>query len=84
MDFKSRAFFFLEKRAPGDFGAPGCQPNTLIDLANTALGSRRTVETIWMIPKGYRSPRGVTGPMNFKKIRIFFFRNFVLQGFWGD
>ena len=63
----------MEKRAPGDFGAPGCQPNTLIDLANTALGSRRTVETIWMIPKGYRSPRGVTGPMNFKKIRIFFF-----------
>ena len=73
----------MQKRAPGDFGAPGCQPNTLIDLANTALDSRRTVETIWMISKGYRANSGVTGSMNLKKNQEIFFRKFVLQGFWG-
>ena len=73
----------MEKRAPGDFGAPGCHPSTLIDLANTALVSRRTVKTIWMISKGYRANSGVTGPMNFKTIRTLFFKKFVLQGFWG-
>ena len=73
----------MEKRAPGDFGAPGCHPSTLIDLANTALVSRRTVKTIWMISKGYRANSGVTGSMNLKKIRTFFFRKFVLQVFWG-
>ena len=74
----------MEKRAPGDFGAPGCHPSTLIDLANTALVSRRTVKTIWMISKGYRANSGVTGPMNLKKNQdIFFFRKFVLQVFWG-
>ena len=52
MNFKSRTFFFLEKRAPGNFGAPGCHPSTLIDLANTALDSRCTVKTIWMTSKG--------------------------------
>ena len=33
-----------------------------------------------MICEGYRTHRGVTGPMNFKKPG-FFFRNFVLPGF---
>ena len=76
MNFKSRTFFFfLETRAPGDFGAPGCHPSTLIDLANTALDSRSTVETICIISGGYRANSGVTGSMNFKKIRTFFFGN---------
>ena len=48
MNFKSRTFF-LESRAHGDFGEPGCHPSTLIDLANTALESKSTVETICMI-----------------------------------
>ena len=69
----------MEKRAPGDFGVPGCHPSALIDLANTALVSRRTVKTIWMISKGYRANSGVTGPMNFKTIRTLFLKKFVLQ-----
>ena len=63
----------MEKRASGDFGDPGCHPSTLIDLANTALNSKSTVETICMISEGYRANCGVTGPMSFKKIRTFFF-----------
>ena len=83
MKFKSRTFFFLETRAPGDFGAPGCHPSTLIDLANTALDSRSTVETICIISGGYRANSGVTGSMNFKKIRTFFFGNSCSREF-GD
>ena len=73
MNFKSRTFFFLENRAPGDFGAPGCHPSTLIDLANTALASKRSVKTICMISEGYRTHRAVSGPMNFKKVKTFSF-----------
>ena len=65
---------------PG-FGAPSCYPSTLIDLANTALASRSTVKTICMISEGYRNNRGVTGPMNFKQIRTFFFGNSCSRGF---
>ena len=75
MNFKSRTFFFLENRAPGDFGAPGCHPSTLIDLANTALASKRSVKTICMISEGYRTHRCVSGPMNFKKSRRFLSEN---------
>ena len=82
MNFKSRTFF-LEKRAPGNFGAPGCHPSTLIDLAITALANKSTVKTICMFSEGYRTHRGVTGSMNFKTIRTLFFKKFVLQGFWG-
>ena len=82
MNFKKKG------RVPGKscsrgFGALGCHPSILIDLANTGLANRSTVETICMFSEGYRFHRGVTGPMNFKKIRTFFFRKFVLQGFWG-
>ena len=73
----------MENRAPGVLGAPGCHPNTLIDLVNTASASRSTIKTICMISEGYRNNRDVTGPMNFKKIRTFFFRKLVLPGFWG-
>ena len=82
-EFQKYDVFFLEKRAPGNFGAPGCHPSTLIDPENTALDSRRTVETIWMISNGYKDNSGVSGSMNLKKIWTFFFRKFVLQGFWG-
>ena len=71
----------MEKRAPGDFGAPGCHPSTLIDRKNTALDSRRTVETIWMISKGYRANCGVPGSMNLKKIRTFFSGNSCSRDF---
>ena len=61
--------------APGVFGAPGCHPGTLIDLANTALASRRSVKTICMISQGYRTHRDVTGPMSFKKSGRFLSEN---------
>ena len=83
MNFKKIRRFFFGKLCSRDFGAPGCHPSTLIDLANTALASKGTVETICMITGGYRTHRGVTGPMNFKKTRRFFFRKIVLPGFWG-
>ena len=51
--FKSRTFFFfLESRAPGDSGAPGCHPSFLIDLLNTALASKDSVEAICMFSEG--------------------------------
>ena len=74
--------FFTENRAPGVFGAPGCNLNTLIDLANTALASEGPGKTTRMISEGYRTHRGVTGSMNFKKLGRFF-RKIVLPGFWG-
>ena len=82
MTFKKSGHFFSENRAPGFFGATDCYPSTLIDLVNTALTSRSTVETICMFSEGYRTHRGVTGPMNFKKSGHFF-RKLVLPWFWG-
>ena len=59
---------------PGFWG-PGCHPNTLIDNANTALASKRSVEPIYIISEGYRTHGGVTGPMNFTKKDVFFSEN---------
>ena len=79
---KKNRIFFFGKSCSRNFGAPGCHPSALIDLVNTALASRGPVKPIGMISKGYRTNRIVTGPMNFKKIRIFF-RKIVLPEFWG-
>ena len=35
-----------------------------------------------MFSEGYRTQRGVTGPMNLQKIIRIFFRKLVLQGYW--
>ena len=68
---------------PGwDFGAPGCHPSTLIDLANSALVSKSSVEPIGMISGDTENIRGVTSPMNFLK-KDDFFRKIVLPGFWA-
>ena len=72
MKFKKKDVFFRKIVLPG-FWAPGCNPCTLIDLANTALASRGPVKPLCMISKGYRTNRFVTGPMNFKKSGRFFF-----------
>ena len=64
--------FFPGKSCSRIFGAPGCHPSTLIDFANTALVSKSSEEPKCMISEGYRTNRGVTGPMKFKK-RTFFF-----------
>ena len=82
MNFKKIRTFFFRKFVLQGFWAPDCYPSTLIDVANTALASRDSVEAICMICEGYRTHRGVTGPMNFKKPGSFF-RNFVLPGFWS-
>ena len=82
MIFESRTFFFFGKACSRDFGAPGCHPSTLIDLANTASANKSSVEPICIISEGYRTHRGVTGPMIFKS-RTFFFWKSVLPGFWG-
>ena len=71
MNFKSRTFFY-GKSCSRVFGAPGCHPSTLIDLANKALASNGFVKAICLLSEGYRNQRGVTGPMNFKKRRFFF------------
>ena len=52
MNFKKRTFFFFGKSCSRDFGAPGCNPCTLIDLANIALTSKDPVEPLYMIPEG--------------------------------
>ena len=59
---------------PG-FGAPGCHASTLIDFANTALASKGSLETKYMITEGYRTHRGVAGPKNFKESGGFFSEN---------
>ena len=57
---------------PGLWG-PGCYPSTLIDNANTALASKASLETKYMITEGYRTHRGVAGPKSFKGSGGFFF-----------
>ena len=71
MNFKKRTFFF-GKSCSRDYGAPGCHPSTLIYLANTALASKASVETICMFWEGWRTHRGVNGSPNFKKLGRFF------------
>ena len=71
MKFKKRTFFFREIVLPG-FWDPGCHACNLIDLVNTALASRASAKNICMISEGYKAHRGVTGPMNLKKIGHFF------------
>ena len=67
MKFKKKQEFLFKKSCSRDFGAPGCHPSTLIDLANTALAIRSSLKPICMISEGYRTHRGVAGPMNFNK-----------------
>ena len=71
MNFKKKYDVFFEKSCSRDFGAPACQPSTLIHFVNTALASRSSVETICMIWEHCRTHRVVTGPMNFKKSGFF-------------
>ena len=72
MNFKKPGVFFFGISCSREFGAPGCHPSTLIDLANTALAIKCFLKTICMISQGYRTHRVVTGPMNFKKSGGFF------------
>ena len=71
MNFKKSGRFFFGKSCSRTFGAPGCYPDTLIDLANIALASRVSREPIKLISQGYRTHRGDTGPMDFKKSGFF-------------
>ena len=64
------------------FWGPDCNLDTLIDLANITLVIRQSAENICKISEGYRTHRGVTGPMNFEKLGQFFHK-IVLPGFWG-
>ena len=73
MNFKKSGHFFFGNWCSRGFGALGCHPSTLIDLAITALASKGTVKAICMFSEGYRTHRGVTGPMNFKKKSGHFF-----------
>ena len=66
MSFK-KSRRFVGKPCSRDFGAPGCHQSTLFVLTNTVLASKGSVETICMNSVGYRTHRGVTGPMSFKK-----------------
>ena len=83
MNFKKIRTFFFGNSCSRDFGASDCYPSTLIDLANTALASRDSLETIYMICEDYKTHRGVTGPMNFKSRTFFFFWKIVLPGILG-
>ena len=71
MKFIKKGRFFFGKSCSRDFGAPGCNPCTLIDLANTAPARKSSVKPICMILEGYRTHGGVSGPMKFKKGRFF-------------
>ena len=83
MNFKKSGRFFSGKSCSRDFGAPGCHPDTLIDLANIALASRVSKEPISMIYGGYRTHRGVTVPMDFKSRTFFFFGKSCSRDFWA-
>ena len=80
-EFQKITTFCRKTVLPG-FGAPGCHPNTLIDIVHTALASKRSIQTICLISEAYRTHRAVTGSMSFKKSRRFC-RKIVLPGFWG-
>ena len=82
MNFKKNQEIFFGISCSRGFGAIGCHPSTLIDLAITALANRSTVETICMFSEGYRTHRYVTGPMSFKKSGRSS-RKIVLPGIWG-
>ena len=62
---------FCRKTVLPGFGAPGCHPSTLIDIVHTTSASKCSVKTICLISEGYRTHRAVTGPMSFKKTRLF-------------
>ena len=70
MSFK-KSRRFVGKPCSRAFGAPGCHQRILLDLADTVLASKGSVETICMNSVGYRTHRAVTGPMSFKKSRRF-------------
>ena len=70
MSFK-KSRRFVGKSCSRDFGAPGCHPSTLIDIAHNVLASKCSVKTICLISEGYRTHRAVTGPMSLKKSRRF-------------
>ena len=70
MSFK-KSRRFVGKPCSRDFGAPGCHPSAFFDIVHTALASKCSVKTIFLIPEGYRTHRAVTGPMSFKKSRRF-------------
>ena len=72
MSFKKSGRFLSENRAPGILG-PWLPLNTLIDLANNAPASKRSVKTIGFFSGGYRTHRVVTGSMIFKNSGGFFF-----------
>ena len=71
MKFKKKDVFFRKIVLPG-FWDPGCHACNLSDLVNTALARKDSAKNMCMISEGYKAHRGVTGPMNFKKLRSFF------------
>ena len=71
--FQKIRTFLSGKSCSHGFGAPGCHPGTLIDLVNTALAIKISVEPKCMISEGYRTHGGVTGPIIFKSRTFFFF-----------
>ena len=70
-EFQKNQDFCRKSALPG-FWDPGFHPCTLNDLVNTAVARRDLAENICMISEGYKAHRGVTGPMNFKKLGHFF------------
>ena len=85
MNFKKiRPFFFFRKVVLPGFWGPGCNLVSLIDLANIPLVIRHSAENICMISEGYRTHRGVNGPMNFKKLGRFFFFGKSCSRDFGD
>ena len=82
MSFKKSRRFLSENRAPGIL-EPWLPLNNLIDLANNAPASKRSVKTICFFSEGYRNQRGVTGPMNFKKKTDVFFSENRATGVLG-
>ena len=71
-EIQKKTGFFFGKSCSRIFGAPGCHPSTLIDLANTALATKGSLKTKYMITEGYRTHRGAAGPKNFKESGGFF------------
>ena len=70
MSFK-KSRRFVGKPCSRDFRAPGCHSSAIFDIVHSALASKCSVKTIFLISEGYRTHRAVTGPMSFKKSRRF-------------
>ena len=72
MNFEKKLGPFFAKSCYRDFAATICHPSTFLDLANTALAKRRSVNTICLVSGRDSTHMVVTSPVNSKQPGSYF------------